>query len=188
MTARRWARRLVLGLCLFALAGIEHPSTAAAAPVSVGDLTFTVPVTISERSTSPSTGLGQVAQISFGDGWQWVGHTAATGPLPSTVVLARTDLAAIDAGELLGLVLAGSATGMLPDLRLTNPRIRPMPGSGEQTRIGIEYSTGAGVIYHGELLIATRPTPPAALLVVLGNEDLTAATVDSILESARWRS
>ena len=185
MTARRWACRLVVGLCLFALAASGQLPTAAAATVSVGDLTFIVPGTISE---SASTGPGHLPQSSFEGGWQWVGRTAATAPLPSTVVLARADLATTDAGELLGLVLAGSATGRLPDLRLTSHRSRPMPGSGEQTRIGLEYSAGTGVIYHGELLIATRPTPPAALLVVLGNEELTAATVDSILESARWRS
>jgi hypothetical protein len=184
MTARHWIRLLVLALCLFPLIATGHPLTAAAAPVSVDNLTFTVPTTIQQGSLSPSTGSGHVV----GDGWQWVGETAGTGAVPSTVVLARADLAATDAGELLGLVLAGSATGMLPDLRLTNRRTRPMPGGGEQTRIGLEYSVGAGATYHGELLIATRPTLPAGLLVVLGNEQLTAATVAGILESARWRS
>jgi hypothetical protein len=184
MTGRRWVRRLVLALCLFPLVAIEHPSTAAAAPVSVGSLSFTVPTTIQQGTSSPSTGLRHVV----GNGWQWVGQTAGTGPLASTVVLARADLAATDAGEVLGLVLAGSATGMLPDLRVTNRRTRPMPGGGEQTRIGLEYSVRSGAEYDGELLIATRPTPPAGLLVVMGNEQLTAATVDGILESARWHS
>jgi hypothetical protein len=63
-----------------------------------------------------------------------------------------------------------------------------MPGSGDLTRLSLQYSPGPGVIYHGEILIAARPARPAALLVVLGDEELTAATADSILETARWRS
>jgi hypothetical protein len=108
--------------------------------------------------------------------------------VPSTLVLARADLAATDAGEVLGLVLSGSAAGMLPDLRLSNRRTRPMPSSGDQTRLSLQYSPGPGVTYHGEILIAVRPVRLAGLLVVLGDEELTAATADSILESARWRS
>jgi hypothetical protein len=104
------------------------------------------------------------------------------------LVLARADLASTDAGEVLGLVLSGSAAGMLPELRLSNRRTRPMPGSGDQTRLSLQYSPGPGLTYHGEILIAARPARPAALLVVLGDEELTAATADSILESARWRS
>jgi hypothetical protein len=186
MTARRRSRRLVLALCLLAITAIGHPTTAAAAPITVGDLSFTVPDTIQGVPT-PSAGPGPPGQVSLGEGWQWAGQASGAAALPSTVVLARADLAATDAGEVLGLVLAGSAAGMLPDLKLTNRRVRPMPG-GEQTRVGLQYSAGPGVTYHGEILIAIRPQPPASLLVVLGDDELTAATVDSILESARWRS
>jgi hypothetical protein len=38
------------------------------------------------------------------------------------------------------------------------------------------------------MLIATRPEPPAAVLVVVGSEALTAGTIDGVLDSARWRS
>ena len=185
MTGRRWTRRLVFALSMLAIAAGTHPTTAAAQSVSVGDLLFTVPVTILPTGPGSSTESGG---LRLGQGWQWAGRTAGATPLPSTLVLARADLAATDAGEVLGLVLSGSAAGMLPDLRLSNRRTRPMPGSGDQTRLSLQYSPGPGVTYHGEILIAARPARPAALLVVLGDEELTAATADSILESARWRS
>ncbi len=187
MTARRWSRRTALALCILAAAVTGNPSPATASTVSVGDLIFAVPVTISEGSARQSTGSSN-GRIAFGAGWQWVGQAGGHDALPATVVLARGDIVSTNAGEVLGLALAGSAAGMLPDLRLTKWRSRPMSDEGEKTRIGLQYSAGPGVTYHGELLIATRPTAPAAVLVVLGTEDLTAGTIDSILESARWRS
>jgi hypothetical protein len=184
VTVHRWTPRLALALSVLVIVAGAHPTTAAAESVSVGDLSFTVPATISPTGPGSSASGG----VSVGEGWQWAGRTSGATAVPSTLVLARADLAATDAGEVLGLVLSGSAAGMLPDLRLSNRRTRPMPGSGDQTRVSLQYSPGPGETYHGEILIAARPARPAALLVVLGDEELTAATADSILESARWRS
>lgn len=175
-TGRAWTRRSALTLGLAALGTTLLPVTAGAAAITVGDLTFTVPTTIG--ATTPDDALGR--------NWQWQGRTPGPGPLPATAVLARADLASTDPEEILGLVLAGSAAGLLPGLILTGRRSRPMPGGGEQTRVNLAYAARSDLTYHGTLLIATREEAPSALLAVLGDDQLTAGTIDTVLESARW--
>lgn len=173
----RWTRRaaLGLGLGLVAAAGIRRP--AEAGPVSVGELEFTTPATITPTGTA----------AVVGSGWQWAGQSGSSGGVPATVVLARNDLDSIGATEVLGLLLAGSVTGLLPDLALQPSRKRAMPGGGEQTRVDVAYTAATDVTYHGTLLIATRERTPAALLAVLGIDTLTAGGIEDILGSARWR-
>ncbi len=36
------------------------------------------------------------------------------------------------------------------------------------------------------MLIAVRPTPPAAVVAVFGDQTLTAGTIDTVLDSVRW--
>jgi hypothetical protein len=52
----------------------------------------------------------------------------------------------------------------------------------------VSYAASRGRIYHGTLMIATRPEPPGGLLVVLGDDTLTAGTMNGVLDSARWVS
>ncbi len=107
---------------------------------------------------------------------------------PSAVLLARADLPSVEPEEVIALLLAGSATGRLPQLEWGARRDRAMPGGGDQTRIDVRYSVSRRLTYHGAILVATRPQPPAGVLVVLGDDTLTAGTVDALLDSARWRS
>lgn len=178
MTARPWTRRSVLALGVAAVGLGTRSSPVHAAEVAVGDLSFVVPAMV--RAAPAETFLGPR--------WQWQGRAAGPPTVPRTVVLARADLPGVDAEEILGLVLAGSAAGWLANLRLSGRRTRSMPGGGDQTRVAIAYSAGPDLRYFGELLIATRPAPPSALLVVLGDDSLTAGTIDGVLDSARWRS
>lgn len=173
---RTWTRRsaLALGLATIGIAG--RPTPAGAAEITVGDLAFTVPSTIT--ATGPNDQLGQH--------WQWQGQTPGAGADPATVVLARADLPGTDPEEILGLVLAGSAIGLLPGLSLTGRRDRSMPGGGEQTRISLAYTFRPDLDYHGTLLVATREQTPSGLMAVLGDDLLTAGTIDSVLDSARW--
>ena len=173
---RPWTRRSALALGLAALGTALLPVSAGAAEISVGNLAFTVPPDIGP--VTPNETLGR--------NWQWQGATPAAGPVPATVVLARADLASTEPEEILGLVLAGSAAGLLPGLSLTGRRTRPMPGGGEQTRVNLAYAARSDLAYHGTLLIATRDEAPSALLAVLGDDQLTAGTIDTVLDSARW--
>ena len=166
----------MLGLGVGVLGLAVVPAPARAVPVTVGGLSFAVPAEVSAAPPDPALGTG----------WQWQGRVRGGDAASQTVVLARADLASTDAAEILGLVLAGSTAGLLPDLDLTPTRLRPMPGGGGQTRIDLSYTAGQGVNYHGTLLMATRDEPPAALLVVVGGERLTAGTIDGVLQSARW--
>jgi len=151
-------------------------------PVTVGQLSFTVPDTV--RPVPPA------AELALGLGWQWRGR----GEPPSAdhraapVVLARADLASIDPQEIVGLLLANAAAGSLPGLELGTRRVRSMPGGGDQTRIDLAYTAARSLPFHGTMLIATRPEPPAAVLVVVGSDALTAGTIDGVLDSAQWRS
>jgi hypothetical protein len=104
------------------------------------------------------------------------------------VVLARADLASTAPGEILGLLLASSVTGLMPGLEIGGSRTRAFPGGGDQTRLEVSYAASRGGAYHGTLLVATRPEPPAGLLVVLGDDTLTAGTMNGVLDSARWVS
>lgn len=179
----RWSRRAALGLGLGLVAAAGLPHRAEAGLVSVGELQFTTPPTITPPGTMTAPGTVPVV----GAGWQWVGQSGSTGGVPATVVLARNDLAATDATEVLGLLLAGSVNGLLPDLALQPSRSRAMPGGGEQTRVDVAYTVATQVTYHGTVLIATRERTPAGLLAVLGIDALTAGGIEGILSSARWR-
>lgn len=174
----RWSRRAALVLGLAATGVVIGVRPAMADAVTVGSLLVEIPTSL--MAVPPDDTLGQQ--------WQWVGRDRGPTTRPAALVLARADLPATDAEELLGLVLAGSAGGLLPDLVLSNRRLRSMPGGGDQVRHDLEYAAGGGGAYHGVLLIATREQPPSALLVVVGDGSLTAGTIDEVLDSARWRS
>ena len=177
-TQPRWARRSVLILGLSAVGLLVTRTAALATAVTVGGLSFEVPETI--RPTVPGTAMGQ--------GWQWCGVYAGSADRPATVVLARADLASTEPEEILGLLLASSATGLMPGLQIGGSRRRAMPGGGDQTRMEVSNPASRGRIYHGTLLVATRPEPPGGLLVVLGDDTLTAGTMNGVLDSARWVS
>jgi hypothetical protein len=182
VAARRWTRRSVLALGVASAGLLLARTPAQGAPVTVGDLSFTVPETV-----RPVPAAGPDA---FGVGWQWRGRgeppTADGRAAP--VVLARADLASIDPQEILGLLLANAAAGSLPGLELGDRRVRSMPGGGDQTRVDLAYAVARAVPFHGTMLIATREEPPAAVLVVVGSDALTAGTIDGVLDSARWQA
>lgn len=181
-TGRHWTRRslLVLGAASAGLLLTRTP--AAGAPITVGELSFTVLDTIRPVPAVDATALGR--------GWQWRGRgePPTTDDRAAPVVLARADLASTDPPEIVSLLLANAAAGSLPGLELGARRVRSMPGGGDQTRIDLAYVAARSLPFHGTLLIATRPEPPAAVLVVVGSDALTAGTIDGILDSARWRS
>jgi hypothetical protein len=174
-----WARRSVLVLGLSAVGLLVTRTAALATAVTVGGLSFEVPETI--RPTVPGPAMGQ--------GWQWCGvREGGSADRPATIVLARADLASTEPEEILGPLLAGSTTGLTPGLVIGGSRRRAMPGGGDQTRMEVSYAASTGRIYHGTLLVATRPEPPGGLLVVLGDDTLTAGTMNGVLDSARWVS
>jgi hypothetical protein len=180
LTGRRWTRRAVLALGA-GTAGLLLPRTPArAVAVSVGGLAFEVPAEI-----RPVEGVGGGL---LGEGWQWRGHGVAPAgdQRAAPVVLARADLASTDPQEVVGHLLAGATTGLLPGLELRGRRARAMPGGGDQTRLDLAYAAAEGLRLHGTLLVATQAEPPAAVLVVLGDDSLTAGTVGWVLDSARW--
>jgi hypothetical protein len=157
---------------------VALPSGAQATPVRIGDLAFDIPGTVVE--TPPDSFVGSW--------WQWSGRTTGSALVPDMVVLARADLPSTDPEEILGLALASSAAGSPAQLQVGTTRPRSMPGGGQQTRLSLTYDLGNRMSYHGTMLIATRSAPPAALLVVLGGDPLTANTIDALLGSARWLS
>ena len=180
---RRLTRRSVLALGVTS-AGLLLARTPAegAVVISVGELSFTVPDTIRPVPAASATSLGR--------GWQWSGRGEPPGPDDRTapVVLARADLASVDPQEITGLLLANAAAGLLPGLELGANRVRSMPGGGDQTRIDLAYAVAPSLPFHGTMLIATRPEPPAAVLVMVGSDALTAGVIDGVLDSARWGS
>ena len=103
-------------------------------------------------------------------------------------MLARADVFSVDPQEVVGLLLASSVVGSMPGLQLGARRVRSMPGGGDQTRVDVRYLAGRDLPFHGTILVATRPEPPAAVLAMVGNDDLTAGTIDGVLDSARWLS
>ncbi|MGI3784049.1 MAG: hypothetical protein ACRYG2_25075 [Janthinobacterium lividum] len=174
-------RRGFLGLVAgggLVLLGANEPAQAAG--VSVGDLRFELPDQVLATPAGPEVG---------GSSWQWRGvRRTSEGSDPSVIVLARADLPSTDAGEVLGLLLAGSLSGALPGLSVEVRRSRETPGGGDQLRLDLSYAApGAGML-GGTLLVAARPRPPAAALVVLGDSTLTAQDVATVLDSARWVS
>lgn len=179
LSSGKWTRRSVLALGAGSAALMLGSTPARGLTVTVGGLSFAVPDTI-----RPVPG-----DLSLGRGWQWLGRQdqPAAGHRPATVVLARADIASIDPHEVIGLLLAHSAAGFLPGLQLGARRVRSMPG-GDQTRIDLRYLAARSVEFHGTILVATRPQPPAAALLVVGDDDLTAGTIEEVLDSARWLS
>ena len=180
LSSRRWTRRSVLALAAGSAALLLRTTPASGLTVTVGGLSFTVPDPIRQVGTDSS----------LGHGWQWLGRLDSPSAVgrPVTVVLARADVDSIDPQEVLGLLLASSTAGSMPGLQLGARRARPMPGGGDQTRIDLRYVAGRDVTFHGTILVGTRPKPPAAALVVVGDDDLTAGTIDGVLDSARWLS
>jgi hypothetical protein len=180
LSPSRWTRRSVLAFGVGSAALLLAGTPARALAVTVGGLSFAVPETIRPV----------VGDLSLGQGWQWLGRhdQPAADRRAATVVLARADIASTDPHEVIGLLLANSAAGFMPGLQLGARRIRSMPGGGDQTRIDLRYVAARSVEFHGTILVATRSDPPAAALVVVGDDDLTAGTIDGVLDSARWLS
>jgi hypothetical protein len=180
LNAHRWTRRSVLALGAGSAILLLGGTPAHGLNVTVGGLSFTVPDTIRPAPTDSSLGRG----------WQWLGHLdqATPGHRAALVVLARADIASIDPQEILGLLFASSIAGFLPGLQLGARRVRSMPGGGDQTRIDLRYLAGRDLPFHGTILVATRAEPPAAALAIVGDDDLTAGTIDGVLDSARWLS
>jgi hypothetical protein len=175
---RTVSRRAALALGLAAAAGLAVPSTPArAAEITIGDLLLEVPEEV--VPAAPSDSLGR--------NWQWRGRTDDSQLDPRGIVLARADLATSEPVEVLGLLLAGTAAGVLPDLLLSGRRSRVVD-TGEQTRIGLSYATERGRRYAGELLIAARTEAPSGLVVVLGDGSLPTSFVSGVLGSVRWRT
>ena len=182
LTARRGTRRSLLAVGVASTGLLLARTPAHGVPITVGELSFTVPDTV---RPVPAAGLD-----AFGRGWQWRGRGAppSADGRAAPVVLARADIASTDPQEILGLLLANAAAGSLPGLEVGDRRVRSMPGGGDQTRIDLAYAVARSVPFHGTMLIATREEPPAAVLVVVGSEALTAGTIDGVLDSARWRA
>ena len=150
------------------------------APITVGELSFTVPDTV--RSVPVPAGT------SVGLGWQWRGRgeSPTSDDRAAPVVLARADLASVDPQEIAGLLLANAVDRVAAR---AGARRQPDPvdaGGGDQTRIDLAYAVAPSLPFHGTMLIATRPEPPAAVLVSLGSDALTAGIIDGVLDSARW--
>ena len=171
LNERPVARRAVLaGAGLAALVVLLPNGRSAAASTRIGDLELDVPADLREQPAE-----------SHGIGWQWAAARGTTA-----LVLARADLASTSTSEILGLLLAGAIGGGLPDMRLGEVADRAMTG-GRQTRIEVSYGyADPATRRHGVLLIATRPVPPAAVVAVLGDQTLTAGTIDTVLDSVRW--
>jgi hypothetical protein len=89
--------------------------------------------------------------------------------------------------EVLGLLLASTASGLLPGLRVAGRRSRVVEG-GEQTRIAVSYALDRNRRYAGELLIASRADGPSGLVVVLGDGTVPTSFLTGVLGSVRWRT
>ena len=153
---RRWTRRSVLVLGA-ASAGLLLARTRAEGCRSPG------------RAVLHGAGHGPAfpaaGSTSLGLGWQWRGRgeSATSDGRAAPVVLARADIASVDPQEIVGLLLANATAGSLPGLELGARRVRSMPGGGDQTRIDLAYAAARALPFHGTMLIATRPEPPAAV-------------------------
>ena len=175
IVSRRGA--LALGLtAVVALCGVSLP--AQAAEIRVGDLGFEVPEDVVPADRADR----------LGHHWQWQGRTQDNQARPRGVVLARADLATDDPVEVLGLLLASTAAGLLPDLRLSGRRSRTPPGGDEQTRVGISYAITQDHRYGGELAICPRSGGTTGVVVALTDGTLSTSFATGILDSIRWRS
>lgn len=180
MTSRRRviSRRAALAVGVAAAAGLTLRSRPArAGEITVGDLTFEVPEDVVPADRGDRLGRN----------WQWRGRTDDNQINPRGVVLARADLDTAEPVEVLGLLLASTASGLLPQLQVTGRRSRVVEGS-EQTRIAVSYVLDRNLRYGGELLIATRSDGPSGLVVVLGDGTVPTSFFAGVLGSVRWRS
>ncbi len=156
---------------------ITGGSAATATPVRVGGLSFAVP-----DGFQPGT-----SELSLGQGWTYSAVRAGAGvERPSAVVLARADLSSVVPEEIISALFASSINGLLPSLQIGRSRTRSMVGGGEQRRLEVQYAVSRGAPFHGTVMVLTRSLPAAGLLVVLGDDTLTAGTIDGVLDSARW--
>ena len=172
------SRRAAIAVGLAAAAGLTlRPRSAQAGEITVGDLAFEVPADV--VPADPGDQLGR--------NWQWYGRTDDNQLRPRGVVLARADLDTAEPVEVLGLLLASTASGLLPQLQVTGRRSRVVEGS-EQTRIAVSYVLDRNLRYGGELLIATRSDGPSGLVVVLGDGTVPTSFFAGVLGSVRWRS
>lgn len=179
MTSRRRviSRRAALAVGVAAAAGLALRSRPAqAGEITVGDLTFEVPEDVVPADRGDRLGRN----------WQWSGRTDDNQINPRGVVLARADLDTAEPVEVLGLLLASTASGLLPQIQLSGRRSRVVDG-GEQTRIALSYALGPDRRYGGELLIASRSDAPSGLVVVLGDDTVPTSFLDGVLGSVRWR-
>lgn len=175
--SRTLTRRTALAIGLAAAAAVTVGSRVArASEVTVGDLVLEVPAAVVPADSGD--GLGR--------GWQWRGRTDDGQIVPRGVVLARADLDTAEPVEVLGLLLSGTAAGLLPGIQLTGRRSGPVPGTG-QTRVAVSYALDSTRRYSGELLIAARPDAPSGLVVVLGDGTVPSSFVAGVLDSVRWR-
>jgi hypothetical protein len=178
MTAVPRRSALALGLGLGAAVGLGlRPRPAQAAEVTVGDLVLTVP-----------TSVVPAADDDLGRNWQWQGRTDDGQIRPRGVVLARADLHTDEPVEVLGLLLASTASGQLPAIRLTGRRHRTQPGGEEQTRIGLSYAVAEDRRYEGELAISPRTDAPSGLVIALTDGTLPTSFLVGVLDSIRWRT
>ena len=172
------SRRAAIAVGVAAAAGLTLRSRPAlAGEITVGDLAFEVPADV--VPADPGDRLGR--------SWQWSGRTDDSQLRPRGVVLARADLDTAEPVEVLGLLLASTASGLLPQIELSGRRSRVVDGS-EQTRIALSYALGADRRYGGELLIASRSDAPSGLVVVLGDDTVPTSFLDGVLGSVRWRA
>lgn len=172
-------RRTALALGIGSLVGLGlRTPTAGAAEIAVGDLTFTVPTNVAAAS----------ADEDLGRNWQWRGRTDDGQLRPSGVVLARADLVTDEPIEILGLLLASTASGLLPSIRLTGRRSRTQSDGVQQARVGLSYAVAEHLRYTGELAISPRPGATSGLIVALSDGTLSTSFVTSVLDSIRWRS
>jgi hypothetical protein len=180
MTAhgRVLSRRAALAVGLAAAAGLTlRGRPAQAGEITVGDLAFEVPEDVVPADPGDR----------FGRNWQWSGRTDDNQITPRGVVLARADLDTTEPVEVLGLLLASTASGLLPELRVAGRRSRVVEG-GEQTRIAVSYALDRNRRYAGELLIASRADGPSGLVVVLGDGTVPTSFLTGVLGSVRWRT
>lgn len=172
-------RRAALALGLGATIGLTVAARPAeAVEVTVGDLVLTVPDGV----------MPAPADDDLGSHWQWRGRTDDGQLRPRGIVLARADLATDDPVEVLGLLLASTAPGLLPSIRLTGRRNRAQPGGHEQTRIGLSYAIAENRRYEGELAISPRTDGASGLVVALTDGTMPTSFLLGVLDSVRWRS
>lgn len=171
-----WSRRAVLGLGLGGVALLAGSTSASATSVIVDQITFEVP---NGFRAAP-------AGVQLGQDWQWSAvRDGRSDGRPAAVILARSDVDSTTSDEIFGLLLAPSMTGTTPELELGSTRTRAMPG-GSAARLDVTYAASRGFRYHGAVLAVTRPKLSAAVIVVLGDDTLTAGTIDGVLGSTRW--